>query len=630
MCKKFNGIKRSIVVGLVALAIYSCSSSKLSQSSKPFPIIASMDLVNVVGDKVKVTVDPGPFPSGGVTFYIPAIVPGTYSVDNYGKYIEQFQALDYKGKALAVDRLDDNAWYIANAKDLDKVAYWVNDTYDTEGEVEEKVFSPAGTNILEGENFMLNLHGFVGYFTDLKEVPYTLRIKAPKGLEPVTTLDKGTIDEQDTGVDVFKADRYFEIIDNPILYSKPNTETFIVNDIEVTLSVYSPNGLYTATDLKGSMEKMMAGQKKFLGDINSTKQYAILLYLSTMEETDASGYGALEHHTSTVVVLPEGMPKDRLEEALIDIVSHEFFHILTPLSVHSEEIHYFDFNEPKMSQHLWLYEGTTEYFANLFQIHQGIIAEEEFYGRLMDKVANSRSYDDEMSLTQLSKNVLAEPYKSNFINIYEKGALVNMALDIRLRELSKGEKGVLWLLKELSKKYGEHRPFEDDKLIAEIVELTYPEIQEFFDVHVVGDTPLDYEAYWSKVGLQVISEVDPSGYFFDGEMPMIDVDPKKMNQVFVREGISLSSFYADLGLQGGDVIQSIDGTVITLESMRPIIGQSFGWTPDKEIEIVVLRDGKELLLRGKVGAPTMEVKKLVPVAGVTQEQQKLRESWLKG
>ena len=53
------------------------------------------------------------------------------------------------------------------------------------------------------------------------------------------------------------------------------------------------------------MEKMMGAQKAFLGDINSTKQYNIILYLSNMDDTDATGFGALEHHTSTVVVMPE-------------------------------------------------------------------------------------------------------------------------------------------------------------------------------------------------------------------------------------------------------------------------------------------------------------------------------------
>jgi hypothetical protein len=35
----------------------------------------------------------------------------------------------------------------------------------------------------------------------------------------------------------------------------------------------------------------------------------VLLYLSTMQENDAKGFGALEHPTATTVVLPELMPR---------------------------------------------------------------------------------------------------------------------------------------------------------------------------------------------------------------------------------------------------------------------------------------------------------------------------------
>jgi predicted metalloprotease with PDZ domain len=52
---------------------------------------------------------------------------------------------------------------------------------------------------------------------------------------------------------------------------------------------------------------------------------------------------------------------------MMDVVSHEFFHIVTPLSIHSKEIHILIIMT-KMSEHLWMYEGVTEYFANLFQI----------------------------------------------------------------------------------------------------------------------------------------------------------------------------------------------------------------------------------------------------------------------
>jgi len=623
-------MKKAYTLLLAAILLYGCGSKKALLTAEKTPIQTDLDLQNIVDDKVKVTVNPGTFTSDEVTFYIPKTVPGTYSTDNYGKYIEGFKAIDYDGKELAVTHEDENTWKISNGKTLDKVTYLVNDTYDTESEVDDKVFSPSGTNILAGENFMLNLHGFVGYFNGLKEVPYQLTITRPADLKPTTSLQKKAIESPTPDTDVFTAARYFEVIDNPIQYAKPNTETFQINDITVTLSVYSPTGVYTAASLKERMEKMMGAQKAFLGDIDGTKTYNILLYLSKMDEADASGFGALEHHTSTVVVLPEAMPKDRLEQAMVDVVSHEFFHIVTPLNVHSEEVQYFDFNDPKMSRHLWMYEGTTEYFANLFQIQQGLIDEAEFYTRIMDKINNAKSYDDAMSFTEMSKNILKEPYEKNYANVYEKGALINMALDLELRRLSNGEKGILWLMKELSKKYGNNTPFEDDKLFDEIVAMTYPEIRTFFDTHVIGDTPINYNEYLAKVGLKTETVEKQTGYFLDGDNPFIDVDQSNDNAVFIRKGIEQNSFFTSLGAEGGDVIKSINGTSVNLEAIRPIIGESFAWSPDTEIKMVVKRGEEEVALEGKVGTPMLNVETIVPVESSSPKETELREAWMKG
>ncbi len=619
-------MKKVVIIGLLGMLFYNCGSTKTLLTAAKTPIIAVLDLNSVVDDKVKVEIDPGTFTSESVSFYIPKTVPGTYSSDNYGKYIENFKAIDYNGKELSVSKSDDNTWNISDGKKLDKVSYEVNDTYDTENEVDGAVFSPAGTNILKGDNFMINLHGFVGYFDGLKEVPYELIIKKPTDLESTTSLVKKIAKNIDSNTEVFLASRYFEVIDNPILYAKPNTVSFKINDITVTLSVYSPNNVYTAASLKERMEKMMGAQKAFLGDIDGTKEYNILLYLSKMDETDATGFGALEHHTSTVVVLPETMSKERLEQVMVDVVSHEFFHIVTPLTVHSKEIQFFDFNDPKMSQHLWMYEGTTEYFANLFQIQQGLIDEKEFYKRIMGKINNAKSYDDTMSFTVMSKNILSEPYEKNYANVYEKGALINMALDITLRELSNGEKGVLWLMKELSKKYGNNTPFEDDKLIDEIVGMTYPEVRSFFDAHVIGNTPIDYNKYIAKVGLTTGKSKKKSGYL----VPYIDVDQSNGNAIFIRKGIELNSSLVDLGVQGGDVIERINGTSIDMEAMRSIIGQSFGWSPETDITMKVKRGEEEIILTGKVGTPMLDTETILPSEDVSDHRTKLKEAWMKG
>ena len=622
-------MKKSIIVGLLGFLLYNCGTTKTLLTAAKTPVIAILDLNEVVDDKVRVEVNPGAFTSESVSFYIPKTVPGTYSSDNYGKYIENFKAVDYKGKELPVSKSDDNTWNISDGKNLDKVIYEVNDTYDTENEVDDAVFSPAGTNILKGDNFMINLHGFVGYFEGLKEVPYELVIKKPAALESSTSLvKKKTPENIDSNTEIFLASRYFEVIDNPILYAKPNTVSFKIKDITVILSVYSPNNVFTAAGLKGRMEKMMGAQKAFLGDIDGTKEYNILLYLSKMDETDATGFGALEHHTSTVVVLPETMPKERLEQVMVDVVSHEFFHIVTPLTVHSKEIQFFDFNDPKMSQHLWMYEGTTEYFANLFQIQQGLVDENEFYERIMGKINNAKSYDDGMSFTLMSKNILNEPYKENYANVYEKGALINMALDITLRELSNGEKGVLWLMKELSKKYGKNTPFEDDKLIDKIVAMTYPEVRSFFDDHVIGGTPIDYNIYLAKVGLTMAKSKKQSGYFLNGDIPFIDVDESNQDAVFIRKGIELNSSLVDLGVQGGDIIKSINGTPIDLETMRPIIGQSFGWSPETDITMVIQRGEEEIALKAKVGAPMLNVEAIAADQSASAQKIELREAWM--
>ncbi len=622
-------MKNIFSITVAALLLYGCGASKTVLTADKATVNVHIDLINVTDDKVKVEVNPGSFTTDEVSFFIPKTVPGTYSTDDYGKYIEGFKALDYKGNELSVSKKDTNTWTISDGTKLDKITYLVNDTYDSENEQEEAVFSPSGTNILKGKNYVLNLHGFVGYFNGLKETPYEIEVAKPLNLNATTSLAENGSDDEDTSNDTFLAGRYFDVIDNPIMYSADAVESFQVNDITVTLSVYSPNGVYTAASIKDRMEKMMIAQKNFLGAIDGTKEYNILLYLSEMGENDANGFGALEHHTSTVVVLPEVMAKDRLEQAMVDVVSHEFFHIVTPLNIHSEEVQYFDFNDPKMSQHLWLYEGTTEYFANLFQIQQDLIDEAEFYERIMGKISNASSYNDAMSFTEMSKNVLVEPFKTEYANVYEKGALINMALDIILREQSGGEKGVLWLMKELSSNYGKMKPFKDEALFEEIIAITYPEVKTFFDTHVIGETPIDYNQYFEKMGLTSKIVEKPTGYFLDGDVPFIDVDQANDNAIFIREGIELSSFFKKLGVQGGDVIKSINGTAITLESIRPIIGQSFAWTPETTVSMILQREEEEIAIEGEVGSPVLNALEIVPMDNATEAQVSLREAWLK-
>src|SRR5690606_34360658 len=277
-----------------------------------------IDLINVKDDKVMVTVNAPKITTDQVAYHIPKNIPGAYSADECGKFVENLTAYDSKGKTLTVSKTDDNSWTISNAKSLSKVTYWVNDTYDVEQT--HDIFSPAGTNISEGNNFMLNMHGFVGYFTDKKALPYQVTVSHPATLWGATAMVDS--DASDTK-DVFNVSRYAELVDNHVMYSKPDYSTFKVDGMEILISVYSANGTVDAKGITQDMEKMMRAQKKFLGPINATKKYAILLYLSDMQSgKDAQGFGAHEHNTSTTVVCAEMIPRDQLIHSMIDVVSH--------------------------------------------------------------------------------------------------------------------------------------------------------------------------------------------------------------------------------------------------------------------------------------------------------------------
>lgn len=605
---------------------------KTTQTKAPedLPIIASLDLVNVNEDRIMVTLDPGQFTTDSTTFYIPKTVPGTYSTSNYGKYAEEIKAIDYKGNELEVVKLTDNSWRIPNAKDLDKITYLVNDTFDVKGE--GGIYSMAGTNILEDKNFLLNLHGFVGYFENMTEEAYRLEIKRPADLIAGSALDIAeTISPENSTfkTDIYNLNRYFEVTDNPIMYSVPDTSSFDIQGMKVLLDVYSPTNKFSAEDFEPAMRRMITAQKNFLGDIDETDRYAILLYLSaTPGEGDAGNFGALEHHTSTVVVMPETMEQEELNKSLTDIVSHEFFHIITPLGIHSNEVHYFDYNDPKMSKHLWLYEGVTEYFANLFQINQGLIDNQDFYDRINAKINTAKNFDDTMPFTQMSENILEDEYKNSYYNVYQKGALIGMALDIRLRELSNGESGILDLMKDLTEKYGKDKPFNDDELISVIVELTYPEIQEFFDAYVSGTTPIPYDRFFEKVGLELREANVPVGYFIKNQSePYITVTPN--GEIMLRSDVELNSFLKDAGLQGGDIIKSINQKEYTVQNVYDLIKDSMQWKEGDEYQMSISRNGEQMELTGTISEPMAPGLRLVEEMNADGEEIELRHAWLK-
>ncbi|MDW3211601.1 MAG: peptidase M61 [Reichenbachiella sp.] len=608
-------IRISFLVALLCI-----STSLLAQEKYTI----SIDLNTVVDDKVKVICKVPKVEAEEIEFRMPKIVPGTYSIYDFGRFFTDFKAIDTEGNELETQRLTDNRILVKESRALASVSYWIDDTFDSDKS--NFIFEPAGTNIEEGKNFVINTFGFAGYLQGMKDFAYELHIDYPMGMYGASALDKVSTSNSS---DVFLAANYFDLADGPIMYSSPDTTTFEIGGAEILIAVYSPNKVLDPVFVKEQVEPTLKAQHEYLGQLPVNK-YAFIIYL--FDTSPLSGkLGALEHSYSSFYCLPEIDPF-RLAQVIRDVAAHEFFHILTPLNVHSEEIGDFDFINPKMSKHLWLYEGMTEYAAGLAQVKYGEMSLAEYLNVLEGKIAQSTSrFDDQLPFTELSLHCLGET-KDEYGNVYQKGALIGMALDIRLRELSEGKYGVQDMMRDLAKKYGKTQSFKDEELFDVITEMTYPEIREFFSTYVEGTTSIPYEEVLEKVGVafeRARTEKELSLGHLSFSVNESD------NRLIIQSIDQMNIFGKEMGYEVGDIIYKFDGVEIDIENYE----EEFLAFTDRhqvgdKIQAIVLRsDEKGKLKKVKLKAEAIEIDRKIESSVMlsdnpSEAQLKLRKAWI--
>lgn len=195
-------------------------------------------------------------------------------------------------------------------------------------------------------------------------------------------------------MDTYTIPNYFDLQDAPMMYCVPDTTSLSVGGAQILISVYSPNKTVSSKFIAENIHEILIAQQKYLGGTLPIKKYAYLIYL-TPNAGGSGSNGALEHSYSSMYFLPE-MDGKLLAQTMKDVSAHEFFHIVTPLNIHAEQIGNFDYTEPKMSKHLWLYEGVTEYAAGLVQVKYGSMSLEEYLKVIDDKINTTKYYNDSL------------------------------------------------------------------------------------------------------------------------------------------------------------------------------------------------------------------------------------------
>jgi len=596
---------------LIAVLLASgCSSNLLRKNIAPTPLFYEIDLNDRADDLFKVKLSVNDLKSENAVYQFASTAPGTYQVMDIGRFVRDFKALDAQGDTLKTERLSTNQWKIYEVERTREIRYNIAETWDTAVD-KHRIYPMAGTS-LEADHVQINGQAVFGYPTGMQNRPLQIKLSHPQDWLLGTALNRNSDG-------VFYADNYDQIVDSPFLLGQLTRAELDVKGSKVEIYTYSKSSRIKAEQILASAREVLLAAAAFTNGL-PVKRYTFLFHF---ENGNKGALGAWEHSYSSLYTFNDATFEQMLQQDIAGIMAHEFFHIVTPLNIHSEIIERFNFVEPMPSEHLWLYEATTEWAAQIMKLRGGLITPEQYTQILKSKLYIDDNFDKSYSLSKLALTSYAPEGQQQYGNIYHRGAIIVGLLDIRLLELSNGKRGLREVINRLAKTYGPERAFPEKKFFEVFVKMTHPEIADFFERYIKTAEPLPIIEYYSKLGIKYSEEIHTGKQtaslglgmtLKEGRIVLFNVTPQMQEQ----------------GLRDGDIVLTYNGKPVKLETIQEIGQELKLLQPGQMYELTIERDQKEMPM--KLEALSKEqvdrhVFKIDPNA--TEAQLALRKIWMR-
>lgn len=584
-----------VLIGSQIIFIFLLSSHLIYSQHKFY-----VNLNERADDLFHVTLYPEKLTEKNKIYNFAATAPGTYQLMNIGRYVRSFKAFDNNGNEIHAEKISENRWSISEPGKVKKIVYSIAETWDNPVD-NYSIFLMAGSSI-EDDHVLINNQCVFGYFDGMQNYPLSLKLEYPEEWKIGTALYKNN-----NGL--YTAENYDFLVDSPILLGRLSDANLNVSGTEIEVYSYSKTDMIKAQDLLDAVKDIIFAAEKFLVKL-PVNRYTFLFHFEDV------GAGAWEHSYSSEYVFAESQLTPAYLGFIASFVSHEFFHIITPLNIHSELISNFNFAEPKMSQHLWLYESVTEWASNAVQLRGGLFSLQDYLNDISEKLNQSEDYRNDLSLTELALNSFE--MQDQFYIVYCRGAVTLTLLDILLLEESGGKRGLREVINELSEVYGPKKSFSEENFFSEFADRTFPEVKDFFDKYIKGSEQLPVKEYFNKLGIDYF---ETAGY--DSSQIGFEYKAGFNNGKLYIETIENKN----LPVKPGDVFYKYNGKEILPQDIGPMYSEINKMKPGEIVQFVMKRGYDEFKFDYKL-QPKKIKNLLKPNANSTEIQRRLREAWL--
>ncbi|MFD2514397.1 M61 family metallopeptidase [Pontibacter locisalis] len=598
---------------LLCLTIMLCAFPALAQQQVRY----DLSFPNAAHHEAEVKVTFHDIKSDTLKVLMPRTSPGRYAIHEFAKNVYNVRATDAKGKPLQIFRPNTSEWDILGHQGTVNLSYTLFADH------------PDGTYAgVDETHAHLNMPATLMYAKGFEQSPAYVTFNVPEGKNwKIATQLK-----QEQG-NTYYAPNFQYLMDSPTELSDFDMAEWTVNEngkkktIQVTLHHVGTDAQFQ--EYVDKTKKIVAEQKAVfseLPDYDFGRYTFIGCYMP-----QAVGDG-MEHRNSTI--LTSSRPLASAMNALLNTVSHEFFHAWNVERIRPESLEPFNFQEANMSDALWLAEGFTSYYGDLTMARTGIFDLKKYASDLAGDLnyvllSPGREYHSlrEMSMqapfVDAARSVDPVNRHNTFISYYTYGSMTGLALDMILRQ--QYNKTLDDYMQALWRKYGKpERPYALPDLEETLAEVSGDKAfaRQFFQNSIYGSQLPDFTPLLAKAGL-ALRKTKPG----EATMGMVALNYGK-DGATITNGTYINSPAYKAGLDRTDIILTMDGRKIKKEKdLQKVLSKH---KPGDSIPVTFNRLGQTrstTLVLEEV--PTLEVVPYETIdKEVTPEIQAYRQAWL--
>lgn len=572
-----------------------------------------------IHDTIYVEIDLGQIDSNGLEVHVfppsnfespdlycfPRTIPGIYEYLDHQERNIKLHSISAKNDTIIVSPINQVGFFpINDVQSANQLVYHVTSSVEKRNGISaEDVF------FIKDSVCILNWNYILGFFNQYRNFAYKIRIKKNPELWGSGTLEKKMFNDS---VDFYFAGTYKSLIDHPVAYSIPDTIRFTIQDNEFMISTIGNDDSLNAEDLKVLLTPAL--EEVLSRSVYHPLKY-VFIYIS--EYSVATPYlSALEHPNSTIVCYHKALLDNHI---VIGSSIHELLHTLhAPLTIRSEVINELDLTSPKCDEHLWFYEGVTEYLSLKTLLHCGDLSHEEFLNELL----MSDEYQQNINLSKSSRMVYTPRGEKMFDNFYTKGSLFALVLDIELLRLSEGESDLNDVVNKLHEEYNLKRPFHSENFVQKFAELSEVDIRSFIESYLNHKKKIDLKKITGDIGYSLTFEnKDTTEWSFDLKKNYWIIYTEENKIEIVLKNSLINDI---LGLREVK-IRKVDGEMISYFNYTKIYNPE----PDKEISLLLDVGGTDKLVH--VRPVKMHVKRKEHTWTMNEKytEEYLKKFWMK-